>query len=94
MNTICLMGDDGNDNLHMSDAEAVSGVIASVDIPKLVQCKPGDKLHFRRISVEEAQRLYLEEQKEFDRFRKQIHAPCKEVLDCRPTAKRLETLFG
>ncbi|MCR5679462.1 MAG: type IX secretion system sortase PorU [Prevotella sp.] len=31
MNTICLMGDDGNDNLHMSDAEAVSGVIASVD---------------------------------------------------------------
>ena len=70
------------------------GVIASVDIPKLVQCKPGDKLHFRRISVEEAQRLYLEEQKEFDRFRKQIHAPCKEVLDCRPTAKRLETLFG
>ena len=35
----------------------------------------------------------LKEQKEFAAMRAQIHQPCKEVLDCRLTAKRMAKLF-
>lgn len=67
--------------------------VASVDIPKLVQRKTDDKIRFRAITVYEAQKLLLEETAEFDRMRKIIHQPCKEVLECRLTAKRVRSLF-
>ena len=67
--------------------------VASVDIPKLVQRKTDDKIHFKAITVQEAQALYVEEMKELDGLRKIIHQPCKEVLDCRLVAKRLRKLF-
>lgn len=35
------------------------GEVASVDLPLLAQLKPGDRLRFRPVSLEEAQRLYL-----------------------------------
>ena len=35
------------------------GEIASVDLPFVAQLKPGDRLRFRRIPLEEAQQLYL-----------------------------------
>jgi allophanate hydrolase subunit 2 len=64
-----------------------------VDIPKLVQRKIDDKIRFRAITVQEAQKLYLDEMKELDAMRRIIHQPCKEVLDCRLVAKRLTKLF-
>lgn len=82
----------------LSDRQTTGGyakiaTIASVDIPKLVQRKTDHKVCFKAITVEEAQRLLLEEMKEIDYFRKQIHRPCKEVLNCRQVATRLEKLF-
>lgn len=35
------------------------GQVASVDLPFVAQLKPGDRLRFRRIPLEEAQQLYL-----------------------------------
>jgi antagonist of KipI len=35
------------------------GEVATIDLPLLAQLKPGDRLRFRPISLEEAQRLYL-----------------------------------
>ncbi len=67
--------------------------VATVDIPKLVQRKTDHKIRFKAISVEEAQKLYLEEEKEYVAMRNQIHTPCKEVLDCRLVAKRISKLF-
>lgn len=67
--------------------------VISVDIPKLVQRKTDHKIRFEAVSVEEAQQLLLEEVKELDSFRRQIHQPCREVLDCRLVAKRLTKLF-
>ena len=67
--------------------------VASVDIPKLVQRKTDNKIRFKAITVYEAQKLLLEETAEFDRMRKIIHQPCKEVLECRLTAKRVRSLF-
>lgn len=51
------------------------------------------KIHFQAITVQEAQKLYMEEMTELDDMRHQIHQPCKEVLDCRLVAKRLTNLF-
>lgn len=35
------------------------GEVASVDLPLVAQLKPGDRLRFRPVSLDEAQRLYL-----------------------------------
>lgn len=67
--------------------------VATVDIPKLVQRKTDHKIRFKAITVEEAQKLYLEEEKQYVAMRSQIHTPCKEVLDCRLVAKRISKLF-
>ena len=68
--------------------------VATVDIPKLVQRKTDHKIRFQAITVEEAQKLYLEEEEQYVAMRSQIHTPCKEVLDCRLVAKRISKLFA
>jgi biotin-dependent carboxylase-like uncharacterized protein len=88
----------GKPIILLSDRQTTGGyakiaAVASVDIPKLVQRKIDDKIRFRAITVQEAQRLSLEEMKELDAMREIIHQPCKEVLDCRLVAKRLTKLF-
>ena len=54
----------GNPIVLMADRQTTGGYprigeVASVDLPLLAQLKPGDKLRFRAISLDEAQRLYL-----------------------------------
>ena len=68
--------------------------VATVDIPKLVQRKTDHKIRFKAITVEKAQKLYLEEEEQYVAMRSQIHTPCKEVLDCRLVAKRISKLFA
>ena len=68
--------------------------VASVDIPELVQRKTDHKIRLQAITVEEAQKLYLEEEEQYVAMRSQIHTPCKEVLDCRLVAKRISKLFA
>ncbi|MDO4338944.1 MAG: biotin-dependent carboxyltransferase family protein [Eubacteriales bacterium] len=88
----------GKPIILLSDRQTTGGyakiaTVASVDIPKLVQRKTDHRVRFKAITVQEAQRLLLEEVKELDAMRKIIHQPCKEVLDCRLVAKRLSKLF-
>jgi antagonist of KipI len=54
----------GNPIVLMADRQTTGGYprigeVASVDLPLLAQLKPGDKLRFRAIPLDEAQRLYL-----------------------------------
>ena len=54
----------GNPIILMADRQTTGGYprigeVASVDLPLLAQLKPGDRLRFRPISLDEAQRLYL-----------------------------------
>lgn len=82
----------------LSDRQTTGGypklaTVASVDIPKLVQRKTDHRIHFTTISVEEAQKLYREEEKAYEKMRSEIHVPCREVLDCRLVAKRVSKLF-
>lgn len=89
----------GKPIILLADRQTTGGyakiaTVATVDIPKLVQRKTDHKIHFKVISVEEAQKLYLDEEKEYIAMRNQIHTPCKEVLDCRLVAKRISKLFA
>lgn len=54
----------GNPIVLMADRQTTGGYprighVASVDLPLLAQLKAGDRVRFRAISLEEAQRLYL-----------------------------------
>lgn len=42
--------------------------VASVDLPYLVQKRPGDTVHFQAISAKEAETLYKQEQKYFEKL--------------------------
>lgn len=88
----------GKPIILLADRQTTGGyakiaTVASVDLPKLVQRKTDHKIRFEAITVQEAQHLYLKEQKQLDKMRKIIHKPCKEVLECRLVAKRLTKLF-
>ncbi|MCI7129650.1 MAG: biotin-dependent carboxyltransferase family protein [Lachnospiraceae bacterium] len=88
----------GKPIILLSDRQTTGGypkiaTVASVDIPKLVQRKTDHKIRFTAISVQEAQKLYREEEKAYEKMRNEIHVPCKEVLDCRLVAKRVSKLF-
>ena len=54
----------GNPIVLMADRQTTGGYprigeVASVDLPLVAQLKAGDRLRFRPISLDEAQRLYL-----------------------------------
>ena len=88
----------GKPIILLADRQTTGGypkiaTVASVDIPKVVQRKTDHKLTFKAVSVEEAQALYLEALEELNEMRKKIHSPCKEVLECRLTSKRIRRLL-
>ncbi len=88
----------GKPIILLADRQTTGGyakiaTVASVDIPKLVQRKTDNRVRFKAITVYEAQKLLLDEMAEFDEMRKTIHRPCREVLECRLTAKRIRSLF-
>lgn len=88
----------GKPIILLADRQTTGGyakiaTMISVDIPRLVQKKTDEKIRFKAVTVQEAQRLYLQEVEELEELRKLIHTPCKEVLDCRQVAKRLLRLY-
>lgn len=88
----------GKPIILLSDRQTTGGyakiaTVVSVDIPKIVQRKTDHKIRFKAVTVEEAQKLFVDAMHELDDMREIIHQPCKEVLDCRLVAKRLSKLF-
>lgn len=88
----------GKPIILLADRQTTGGyakiaTVISVDIPKLVQRKTDQKIRFEAVSVEEAQRLYQEEENSYIAMHAQIHKPCKEVLAVRQVAKRIRRLF-
>ena len=89
----------GKPIILLADRQTTGGygkiaTVISVDLPRLVQSRMDDKIRFEAVSVQEAQKLMLQEERELQEMRKAIHKPCKEVLECRLAAKRLSMLFG
>ncbi|MFD1019901.1 5-oxoprolinase subunit C family protein [Thalassobacillus hwangdonensis] len=59
---------EGNPIILLADRQTTGGYpkiaqIATVDLPKIAQTKPGESITFTLISLEEAQRLYLERER-------------------------------
>jgi antagonist of KipI len=64
----------GSPILLMADRQTTGGYprigeVATVDLPLVAQLKPGDRLRFRPISLEEAQRQYFAREAEFAQAR-------------------------
>lgn len=89
----------GKPIIALADRQTVGGytkiaTVISTDIPKLVQSKEGDKVHFKMVTIDEAQDIYINEIRKYEKMRKEIHVPCREVLKPRAASQRIEKLFN
>jgi len=69
------------------------GIVISIDIPKLVQSREGTVIKFKEIDIDNAQKLYRDEEKAYEKIIEAIHLPCEEVLEPRQVALRVSELF-
>lgn len=69
------------------------GTVASVDIPKLVQCRPGKALRFERVTVQRAQELYREEEHLYATLARKVRRPSFGDESPRRTARRLTPIL-
>ncbi|WP_071393974.1 5-oxoprolinase subunit C family protein [Bacillus tuaregi] len=70
---------DGNPIILMADRQTTGGYpkigeIASVDLSLLAQAKPLDTIHFKNISLEEAQLLLLEQESKIKQLKYRVHS--------------------
>mgnify|MGYP001257678609 CR=1 FL=1 len=65
------------------------GTIVSVDIPKLVQSRPGTSIRFAPVTVHEAQTSYRDEATYLHNLAKSVRRPCADGISPRRTARRL-----
>lgn len=61
----------------MADRQTTGGYtkianVITADLPKMAQTKPGDQITFHRVTVEEAQALFLEQEKRISDYREQL----------------------
>jgi antagonist of KipI len=72
---------DGAPIVLMSDRQTTGGYprlgqVATVDLGAAAQLRPGDKMRFEEISLDDAQRLYLERERAVDALRHALaHRP-------------------
>jgi biotin-dependent carboxylase-like uncharacterized protein len=62
---------DGNPIVLMADRQTTGGYakiahVATVDLPAVAQCMPGDRLRFREASLQDAQTLDMQREQAFD----------------------------
>lgn len=68
---------DGNPIILLADRQTTGGYpkiahVASVDIQKIVQLKPTDKIIFKKITLKEAERLYFERERDIVELKKSL----------------------
>nr|WP_295970281.1 biotin-dependent carboxyltransferase family protein [uncultured Bacillus sp.] len=77
---------DGNPIVLLADRQTTGGYpimaqIASIDFSIMAQARPGDRIHFRKITHEDAQRLYIKKERETLLLKQSImHKMSQEVL--------------
>ena len=75
----------GNPIIMMADRQTTGGYtkianVITVDLPKIAQAKAGDKVVFREVSVEEAQRLYVAEENFLAGLRRSLDSSLRGAL--------------
>lgn len=78
----------GTPIIMMADRQTTGGYtkignVITVDLPKIAQAKPGDKILFRKSSLEEAHQLIKEQENRIERWNEQLAAPKKEGIRIR-----------
>ena len=68
---------NGQPIILMADSQTIGGYpkiaeVISVDIPVVAQAKPGDEIQFKLVTLEEAQRLYQEQENKMNVLRRGI----------------------
>jgi biotin-dependent carboxylase-like uncharacterized protein len=68
---------DGTPIVMMADRQTTGGyakiaTVVSVDLPKLAQRRPGDTVHFQKVTVQEAQKLHRREMRERRKMRRGV----------------------
>jgi antagonist of KipI len=68
---------DGNPIILLADVQTTGGYpkiahVVSVDIQKIIQLKPNDKIEFKKITLKEAEKLYFEREKYILELKKSI----------------------
>jgi len=81
----------GNPIVMMADHQTTGGYtkianVISVDLPKLAQCMPGFKIHFEKVSIEEAQDLYCAWKKELAALKESFGAAAEPANDIQAAA--------
>ncbi|MDF2505992.1 MAG: kipA [Clostridium sp.] len=69
---------DGNPIILLADRQTTGGYpkiaqIVSVDIQKIVQLKPNEKIRFKETSLEDAERLYFKREKYIRNIKNGVH---------------------
>lgn len=88
----------GRPIIMLADRQATGGyakigTVASVDIPKLVQCPPGTPISFNSVSVQDAQELLKREAKRYHIMATQVRRPATGGDSPRRAARRLTPLL-
>ena len=88
----------GRPIIMLADRQTTGGyakiaTVASVDIPKLVQCRAGRKIRFEQISVQEAQLLVRAEDRSMKALAKMVKRPAAGGVSPRKTARRLTPIL-
>lgn len=65
---------DGNPIILLADRQTIGGYpkiaqVATVDLPLIAQMKPGEKIRFKEITLEEAEQLYLEQEQQIEQLK-------------------------
>lgn len=68
---------DGNPIILLADRQTAGGYpkiaqVAMVDIPRLAQARPGSRLLFTKVSVKEAEQLYLNREQDIATFKRAL----------------------
>ena len=68
---------DGNPIILLADRQTAGGYpkiahVALVDIPKVVQLKPNDKISFKKIGIKEAEKLYFKRERYISELKKYL----------------------
>jgi antagonist of KipI len=60
-------------NESVTGGYAKIATVISTDLPKVAQLKPGDRVRFGQVLIEEAHRLLREQEERIKRFRDALH---------------------
>lgn len=81
----------GNPIVMMADHQTTGGYtkianVISVDLPKLAQCMPGAQIHFKKVTIEEAQELYCQWKRELAELKSELGRKAEPASDLQAVA--------